>query len=414
MLELFSKEYYGNTITRWILVCGLLLMLIVLRRILLFIYNKYLLKKAKEIIDKQPLKRVDEKKEEKTPGDIFNMFCWYLVKGPKKKKNKKGGDTSPIYAIINDVVSSGSIVLSVIAVKYICSLLYLPTPISELINTICPIVAVLITAKLLHGIYSKLHDNVFTPIADSTTNKLDDQLIGPIRHCVLFLIWAFAIIIALENAGYHVGALLTGLGIGGLAVAMAAKDTIANILGGFTIFTDKSFTLNDYIKIGPHQGYVRKHNIRSTVLATYGGSVIYIPNAKFTDGVVENFSRVEAKKVEIDLYLDYDNTKKQIKKAKKILDKIIKKHRHKIKGEPIVSFHNFGKSALNFKFTYCVNLAHIIPQNGSHIDGVFGDSQIVDIKREVNTVRTAINMQIFKQFKKANIEFQEALEIKDD
>ena len=411
MLEFLSKEYYGNTIESWLFACFLLLTLVILRKIFLFICNKFILKKLKYIVEKQNIKDVDEDKEEKTFSEITCIGLKHLLKGSEDKK--EDDNSSPIYVIINNIISLGSIILSVIMVRYIFSLLYLPIPISEFINTICTIVAVLITAWLLQKIYSELHAHVFTPIANATKNELDDQLLSPIKHCVIFLIWAFAITIGLENAGYHIGAILTGLGIGGLAVAMAAKDTIANILGGFTVLADNPFSINDYIKIESYQGYVQKLGIRSTHLATYGGSVISIPNAKFTDGVVENFSRVKTKKVMIDLHLDYDNNEKQIEKAKQILTDIGKNHNDTTNGEPIVSFHNFGKSALNFKFTYHVNLVEIISKKGNKEDEVFLNSQIVDIKKEINKVRTDINMQIFKKFKEANIKFQEALEISE-
>ena len=79
------------------------------------------------------------------------------------------------------------------------------------------------------------------PLAEKTETDLDDQLLPIVRKRHKLAIWSLGIIVALNNAGYDVGALLAGLGIGGLALAMAAKDTVSNIFGGVTIFTDQPF-----------------------------------------------------------------------------------------------------------------------------------------------------------------------------
>lgn len=417
MPDFFKHEFYGNTVERWMLVFALLLLIVIIRKIFLFACNRLLLNKwLKKIIDKTEIKEIDEDKEEKTIGDITHIGIKHFIKGTIDEDNPKGDDFtgSPIYVIINSILFLGSMIVSIIVLRDVCNLLSLSKPIFDFINTICVITAVMMTAWLLQKIYSELHTNVFTPITNATKNELDDQLLLPIKHCVIFLIWAFAAIIGLENAGYHVGAILTGLGIGGLAIAMAAKDTIANILGGFTVLADNPFSIHDYIRIADYQGYVQKIGIRSTHLATYGGSMIAIPNAKFTDGVIENYSRVKTKKVAINLYLDYDNSKENIEKAKEILTKIGEMHDDTTNGEAIVSFHNFGKSALNFKFTYHVNLNRIMSRKGNKEDVKFLNSQIVDIKKAINKVKTDINTEIFNQFKEAKIEFQEALELNDN
>jgi len=407
MLKILSKEYYGNTLSNWLLVCFLLLMLVILRKIFLFICNRFLLKKLKKIIERKELKDIDNN-DEKTFSEITQIGLKHLIKGNDKKNNEN--IQSPIYAIINDIFNLGSLIVSVITIRYICNLLILPSGLVDFINTVTTITTAIITAWLFQRTYLKLHEEVLTPITDATKNKLDDQLLGPVKHCILFLIWAFAIIIALENAGYHIGAILTGLGIGGLAIAMAAKDTIANILGGFTILADNPFFINDYIRIGEHQGYVQKIGIRSTHLASYGGSIIAIPNAQFTDGVIENFSRVKTKKVSVDLYLNYDNSENQIKKAIKILQNIATTHKNTTEAndDTIVSFYSFGKSAIILKFIYHIDLKSFC--NETHEL----DSQIQKITHKINDIRTNINLQIFTQFQKARIKFQEALEINNN
>jgi MscS family membrane protein len=94
-----------------------------------------------------------------------------------------------------------------------------------------------------------------------------------------------------------VGALIAGLGIGGLALAMAARDTVSNVFGGFTIFTDRPFTLNDRIKVSGFDGTVDEIGIRSTRLRTLAGTLVTIPNSTFSESAVENVSAEPSRKV---------------------------------------------------------------------------------------------------------------------
>ena len=89
-----------------------------------------------------------------------------------------------------------------------------------------------------------------------TDNDLHDQLLPVLRKGIKMTIRVLAVIIGLNNAGYNVGALIVGLGIGGLALAMAAKDTVSNIFAEFTIFTDKPFRLKDRIIVSGYDDTV--------------------------------------------------------------------------------------------------------------------------------------------------------------
>jgi len=93
---------------------------------------------------------------------------------------------------------------------------------------------------------------------------------GPIlRKGLRSSIWAFGLILALNNAGYDVGALIAGLGIGGLALAMAAKDFVSNMFGGITVFVDQPFKVGDRIQISGYDGTIEEIGLRSTRLAPW-------------------------------------------------------------------------------------------------------------------------------------------------
>ena len=123
------------------------------------------------------------------------------------------------------------------------------------------------------------------------TSKTDEQLIPFIRESMKLLVLSLSFFIYL-GAVFHVNvaSLIAGLGIGGIAIALAAKDTLENLLGSFTIFLDKPFTLGDLVKVGSTQGRVEKIGFRSTQLRTLEKTLISVPNKKMIDAELENIS----------------------------------------------------------------------------------------------------------------------------
>lgn len=144
------------------------------------------------------------------------------------------------------------------------------------------------------------------PMVETTEGKLDDQVLPLLRKSTKVTIAILAAIIVLSNLGYDILSVLAGLGIGGLALALAAQDTLKNVVGGLTIFWDKPFQIQDWVVIGGHEGEVTEIGMRSTRLKTLGGTRIVIPNSKVADSPSENFSgRTERREV-IVLGLTYD------------------------------------------------------------------------------------------------------------
>ena len=109
--------------------------------------------------------------------------------------------------------------------------------------------------------------------------RMDDQLIPvAIRVAKLFAA-LIGLIFVLQNIGVNVSALIASLGVGGIAVALAAKDTLANVFGSITIFTDRPFQVGDAVNIDGVVGAVEEVGLRSTRIRTASNSVLSIPNA---------------------------------------------------------------------------------------------------------------------------------------
>jgi MscS family membrane protein len=242
---------------------------------------------------------------------------------------------------------------------------------------------VLAVTMMLGRLWGAFVEGVLAPLAQKSDTDLDDQLIPIARKGGKSAIWIFGIIVALNNAGYDVAALIAGLGIGGLALAMAAKDTVSNVFGGFTIFTDQPFTLNDRIVISGIDGNVSEIGIRSTRIRKLDGREVTIPNSRFADSPVENISREPSRKVALDLGLTYDTTPDQMRRAMEILTEIAAAHAENLVADKtLVGFNAFGASAMNVAFIY-----YITP-----------GQNILD-------TQTSINMAILDRFNAEGLEF---------
>jgi MscS family membrane protein len=202
-----------------------------------------------------------------------------------------------------------------------------------------------------------------------------------VRKTLKGLIWTIGVIVALDNVGFDVATVLAGLGIGGLALAMAAKDTISNMFGGVMIFTDKPFKIKDRVKIGGFDGVIEEIGIRSTRLRTLAGTQVTIPNAKFTDGMVENVSREPNRKIVLNLGLTYDTKPDQMELAMKLL-KEINENNPRTEEKVLISFNSFGDFSLGILYIYYI-------RKGEDILGV----------------QTEVNMEILRKFNENGLEF---------
>ncbi len=103
---------------------------------------------------------------------------------------------------------------------------------------------------------------------------------------------------------------------------MAAQDTVSNIFGGFTIFSDRPFKLSDRIRVAGFDGFIRDIGVRSTRLETLDGTLVTIPNSKFSDAPVENVSAEPSRKVVLNLGLTYDTSPEKIRRALELVKEI--------------------------------------------------------------------------------------------
>jgi MscS family membrane protein len=284
--------------------------------------------------------------------------------------------------IILDMIEEPIVVVVTVAgIWYGLRRLALPEAFDTFLGNVTQVLIALSIAWLFARLFDSLFKQYLVPLAEKTESDLDDQLLPILRKGTKALIWVLGLIVALNNAGYDVGAVLAGLGIGGLALAMAAKDTVSNIFGGFTIFTDRPFTINERVKVAGYDGTIKEIGIRSTRLQTLAGTVVTIPNSTFSDSPVENVSLEPSRKVTVNLGLTYDTSPEDMEKAIELLKTIGAEH-DALDEKILTSFNAFGDFAMNILFIY-----YILPGN------------------DILQTQTEINLRILKDFTTAGLDF---------
>jgi MscS family membrane protein len=153
-------------------------------------------------------------------------------------------------------------------------------------------ISVLFILIIARGVQNILDALVLHYAPHNITRKLGFRTeIQPVlRKLFRALIWALAVVFILKNLGYNISGILAGLGLGGAALALASRDTLANFFGSITVFLDRPFHFNDRIKIGGYDGYITEMGLRTSRIKTLENRTVIIPNSIFSSSPIENIS----------------------------------------------------------------------------------------------------------------------------
>ncbi len=189
-------------------------------------------------------------------------------------------------------------------------------------------------------------------IADGTSSKMDDQIIPILRKAAKFVIIAIGILFFMQANGYPISGLLAGMGIGGIAVAMAAQDSISGIFASIVIFLDKPFMIDDFVQVGGITGTVEEIGLRSTRIRTVDKTLVTIPNKQIMDSNIDNFSKRPRRRTTCTIGVTYDTTPEQMKQLLARLREMLVADGNIDTDTLIVNFTGFGDSALNIDMKF--------------------------------------------------------------
>lgn len=240
-------------------------------------------------------------------------------------------------------------------------------------------------AWLIVRMFDALVEEYLVPFAEKTKTDLDDYIISIIRKGAKISIWTIAIIMAMNNAGFDVYSILAGLGLGGLAFALAAKDAVGNFFGSIAIFLDKPFRVGDRVQVCGVDGVVIGVGIRSTRIRTrYEGRIVTIPNQMVAAADIVNVDTEDGRQIFAVYRLTPDMDEKQVSSAMEILKQIARSDGDT--AEKVVS----GFFAIT-EYSRDIMLLYWVKPDSSNLE-----------------TRTRINLEIIKQFKKNYIELVKA------
>jgi MscS family membrane protein len=174
-------------------------------------------------------------------------------------------------------------------------------------------------------------------------------LVPPGRKFVKAIVVIFSFVAILSNFGFNVAALLAGLGVGGIAVALAAQKTIENLFGGVILYTDRPVRVGDFCRFGDKMGTVEEIGIRSTRIRTLDHTVITIPNATFSNMEIDNITARERIRLLAILTVRYETTPDQLRYILVEIRKLLYSHERIIPDTPRVRFINFGAFSLDIE-----------------------------------------------------------------
>ena len=336
-MELLKQSYWNNTIEAYLWAVGIL----VIGFILLRIFRSIILSRLKKFA-------------EKTTTIIDDLLIKLLEKS---------------------LLPLAYFGLFIMAVKT----LTLPVNVDKGINILSAVVITFLATKI---IISTVKFILHTYAKKSGESEKQEKQLKGISGLINFVIWIIALVFLLDNLGVKVSAVVAGLGIGGIAVALAAQAILGDLFSYFVIFFDRPFEVGDFIIVGDKVGAVEYIGIKTTRVKAIGGEQLVFSNTDLTNSRIHNFKKMEKRRVVFKIGVIYQTPADKLKTIPSTVKEIISKI-------PDTTFDRghlsgFGDFSINFEFVYFVDGADY--------------NKYMDIHQ-------SISLNIYEQFEKEGIEF---------
>ncbi len=257
--------------------------------------------------------------------------------------------------------------------------LNIPVIVEKYLNIIITTLFIYFGVKFILSIFSYFLENYFIK---KETNTARITAFRGIETFFKIIIWSIAFIILLDNLGIQVSALIAGLGIGGIAVALASQNILGDLFSYFIIYFDHPFEIGDFIIIDNYMGSIENIGIKTTRIRSLGGEEIIFSNTDLVNSRLRNYKRMKKRRVQFNFGIVYQTTLEQLKEIPNIVTNIFQQ----VSGATLdrVHFSSYGDFSLNFEVVYYVNSRDY--------------NQYMDIQQE-------INLKLKEELQKRAIEF---------
>ncbi|WP_035463629.1 mechanosensitive ion channel family protein [Algoriphagus vanfongensis] len=308
MQDLLTQEFYGNTGKEYLIMLGV----IVLGLLLVKLFKRLILKRISKLVSKS--------------STIIDDFI---------------------------VESIGNYVLPVVYFTIIYAglkTLAWPDKILSILEVVYVVIITYYAIRLVSSIILML---LQTYIRRQEGGEEKVKQMGGVILIINVLIWITGLIFMLGNLGYDVSAIIAGMGIGGIAIALAAQNIIGDLFNYFVIFFDRPFEVGDFLVIGDKNGIVDKIGIKTTRIKTLSGEQLVMANSDMTSSRIHNYKKMQRRRIVFSVGVTYETPVDLVKKIPKILKDIVQSEKRVDFDR--AHFKAFGDSSLDFEIVYIIN-----------------------------------------------------------
>ncbi|WAC14953.1 mechanosensitive ion channel family protein [Dyadobacter pollutisoli] len=279
---------------------------------------------------------------------IFIRFFKSIVIRKAKAWSVKTTTTWDDY-IIEMIEGAVVPLLYVDGVYFALTTLSLPAKVENIAHIVFLMAVTFFALKIISSAFRKF---VFSFIQAQENSEAKEKQASGLILMVNIVIWLFGIIFMIDNLGYNVTSLIAGLGIGGIAIALAAQTILGDLFSYFVIFFDRPFEIGDFIVIDDKSGVVEYIGIKTTRIRTLGGEQLVCSNTDLTDSRLHNYKRLQKRRIVFNLGVTYQTSHEQLSQIPGILRGIIQ-------SKPYITFDRahfsgYGDFSLNFEIVYYV------------------------------------------------------------
>ena len=270
-------------------------------------------------------------------------------------------------------------ILNLGLVYYALSYLHLSKTVAKWVESAAAVVLAYYFIKIITSMIRQLLE---TYVKAQENGDLKVKQLRGITAVINIVIWAVGLVLLFDNLGYNVTAIVTGLGIGGIAIALAAQNILGDLFNYFVIFFDRPVEIGDFIVVNDKKGTVEHIGLKTTRIRSLSGEQLVMANSSLTGSWIHNFKRMERRRIVFSVGIVYETPYELVKEASEILKNIVQE-------QPRATFDRahfaaYGNFSLNYEIVYYV-------ETGEYND-------YMDIQQ-------AINLRIFEEFSKRGIQF---------
>lgn len=332
-----KREYYGNTVQNYLITLGIIIGGLLLLRL----FRKSILKRIKVWTSKTETKLDD-----------------YLISGIEK---------------------FGLPIFNFIIIYFALQYLTFSVRVDKLIHNAMVVVFAFYAVRMLSS-FVQLSLEAFIKSKEDGEEKI--KQLGGIMLIVNGLLWCIGLLFIFNNLGFDVTAIIAGLGIGGIAIALAAQNILGDLFNYFVIFFDRPFEVGDYITVDDKKGTVEYIGLKTTRLKSITGEQLVFSNSDLTNSRIHNFKRMERRRIVFTFGVIYQTTSQQLEKIPTILKGIIETKEGVAFDR--AHFQKFSASSLDYEIVYFVETSEY--------------NHYMDLQQK-------INIEIFNAFAAEGIQF---------